>query len=768
VAGNRKIFEEAMQAAANAAWDHNWEKSVAEYKRALAEFPRDADTLTGLGQAYYGAGQLELALAAYQQASQVTPDDPVLLERIGQTQEQLGQGKEAAAAYVASAERYLSQQQAADLAFERWKDAARVCPECVQAHVKLLQHYQERGQIKEAVTECLALVHIYQDQGQIDYATKLCQHALKLSPRNTGLLQTLDNLRFGEQPAEAELPEGAPGPLEAFSEPVGLDFAAPEAEAAENRGSPAAIARQKALTDLAESFFEDEDSVEIAAAPVGVQTRQLSKAEIDGILGRAIDLQTRGEIDQAIDAYERVIAAGAEQPAVHFNLGLLYQEKLHFDAAISQFECSITQSDYMLGSHFALGECHRAKGRIDEALEHFIEVLKIVDLATVERDQVDDLIQLYEHLTDGYVAKGDRNQALEFTNSLVTFLSEQGWEDKIVQARQRLDTLAEEGPTLSLAEMLETSGAEGILESVALAQEYTKRGMFYAALEECYSTLWQAPTYLPTHRQLGQVLLAMGKVDEAVAKFVSIAHAYLARGNVGRAVGMYNRALKLAPMDTAVRARLIDVLVSHGKIEGALEHYLILAESYYNLAQMDRAREIYQEALRLAPRGDPGRRWTVRILHKIGDIDMQRVDWKRAVSVYEQIRKMAPDDERARLTLMGLYHRLDRPELAIAELDDLLKTYRERGKKERIFTILEDAVSERPDDIPLRTRLAQAHLDAGNVDQALQHLDKLGDLQMNAGRTSDAQATIRAIIALNPPNVEAYRQLLARVGGQAE
>ena len=763
MARNRKVFEEAMQVAANAAWEQNWDQAVTEYERALAEFDKNAAALTGLGQAHYGKGELDAALTAYQKASELTPNDPVLLERIGQTREQLGQGKKAADAYVASANQYLSQQQAADLAFERWKDAVRVCPDCIPAHAKLLEHYQKQGQIKEAVAECLALVHIYQDLGQIDYATKISQHALSLAPRDTGVLRTLDNLRFSEQTvAEVDAAEKGPDPLDIFSGTVNVDF---EAEAAESRGSPAAIARQKALTDLAESFFEDDDSVTIAVPPVGAEAHRLSKAEIDGLLGRAIDLQTRGEVDTAIDAYEQVVASGAEQPAVYFNLGLLYQEKLRFDAAISQFERAISHSDYALGSHFALGECHRAKGRIDEALEHFIEVLKIVDLATVERDQADDLIQLYEHLADGYVAKGDRDQALEFTNSLVTFLSEQGWEDKVVQARQRLDVLAEQGPTLSLAEMLETAGAENILESVSLVQEYTKRGMYYAALEEGYSTLGQAPTYLPTHRQLGQVLLAMGKVDEAVAKFVAIANTYLARGNVGQAVGMYNRALKLAPMDTTVRAKLIDILVSHAKIEEALEHYLVLAESYYNLAQMDRARDIYQEALKLAPRAAPGQRWKVRILHKIGDIDMQRVDWKRAVGIYEQIRKEAPDDERARLTLMGLYHRLGRPDLAITELDDLVKTYHERGKMERVFTILEDAVDERPDDIPLRTRLAQAHLDAGNVDQALQHLDKLGDLQMNAGRASDAKATIRAIIALNPPNVEAYKQLLTQVDG---
>jgi len=217
-------------------------------------------------------------------------------------------------------------------------------------------------------------------------------------------------------------------------------------------------------------------------------------------------------------------------------------------------------------------------------------------------------------------------------------------------------------------------------------------------------------------------------------------------------------------MDTTVRAKLIDLLISHGEIDEALEHYLILADSYYHLAQMDQAREMYQEALRLAPRGSPERRWEVRILHKIGDIDMQRVDWRRAIEVYEQIRELDPDNERARLTLMDLYYRFDRSELAVVELDSLLRVYRESGKVQRIFAILEDAVRERPDDIPLRTRLAQVHLDAGDVEQGVGHLDELGDLQLEAGRYEDARATIRAIIALHPPNAEAYQQLLDQIG----
>jgi tetratricopeptide (TPR) repeat protein len=311
--------------------------------------------------------------------------------------------------------------------------------------------------------------------------------------------------------------------------------------------------------------------------------------------------------------------------------------------------------------------------------------------------------------------------------------------------------------------MLAIPESERVLESIVLAQEYARRGMSYAALEECYYALGLAPTYLPIHRQQAQVLVAMEKVSEAVSKLVVIADAYRMRGSVRAAVAVYQRALKLTPMDTVVRAKLIDLLVSHGEIDEALEHYLILADSYYHLAQIDQARETYQEALELTPRGSPKRGWRVRILHKIGDIYMQRVDWRRAVGVYEQIRTLAPNDEQARSTLMDLYYRFDRPELAIVELDSLVKIYHESGNTQRVFAILEDAVRERPDDIQLRTRLAQVHLDTGNVEQALEHLDKLGDMQLEAERYEDARATIRAILALHPPNVVAYQQLLDQI-----
>jgi tetratricopeptide (TPR) repeat protein len=178
---------------------------------------------------------------------------------------------------------------------------------------------------------------------------------------------------------------------------------------------------------------------------------------------------------------------------------------------------------------------------------------------------------------------------------------------------------------------------------------------------------------------------------------------------------------------------------------------------------MDQAKEVYLKALQLAPRGDPSRRWEVEILHRIADIDMQRIDWKQAVNVYEQIKAAAPEDERAHVALMELYERFNRPDLAIREIDALVQIYRGKGDTDKIFDLLGEAVQGEEDSIPLRTRLAQAYLDAGVADKALDHLDRLGDLQLEAGRVDDAKATIRAIIALEPSNVADYRALLEQL-----
>jgi hypothetical protein len=63
----------------------------------------------------------------------------------------------------------------------------------------------------------------------------------------------------------------------------------------------------------------------------------------------------------------------------------------------------------------------------------------------------------------------------------------------------------------------------------------------------------------------------------------------------------------------------------------------------------------------------------------------------------------------------------------------------------------------------LRARLAQVYLSAGSRDQAIEELDTLGELQLDAGLKQQALTTIKFIISLKPRNVEDYQQLLSQI-----
>jgi len=509
-------------------------------------------------------------------------------------------------------------------------------------------------------------------------------------------------------------------------------------------------ARRLASEKLAEDIFDDED-VELNA-----QTLQLST-----LISKALDFQTRSMTNEAISAYEEAMGLGLDNTAAHFNLGLLYQDKLRFEDAIREFELSVKDHDFRLASYFSLGECHRARGRIEKALEHFINVLKIVDLATVQHSQADRLIELYENLADSLMAQGERDQASAFANALVEFLSHKGWEDKAKEARGRLDAISDSGMMI-LGDML-TAGSEQVLESLYLSQEYAKRGMYDTAVEETYRAIQLSNDYLPAHMQLGELLGKQGRRETAAQKFMTVADTYRNRGDVNGAIVSYEKAAEMTPLDLAARGRLIDLLKQHGQIDRALEHYLAVGDAYYQLAQVDKARDTYQEALKLAPRGAADHNWKARFLRLAAEIDIQRFDWRRALTAYKELRVLDPNDERTAITLVDLYYKVGQPVNAVGELDNYLKQLVRGGRGAKVVGILEDMVRQRPSDKNLVDRLSRLYLQQKRKAEAIELLDKLGEAQLEANETQAAHATIEKILALNPPNAASYRQLLAQL-----
>jgi tetratricopeptide (TPR) repeat protein len=314
---------------------------------------------------------------------------------------------------------------------------------------------------------------------------------------------------------------------------------------------------------------------------------------------------------------------------------------------------------------------------------------------------------------------------------------------------------------MPLAEVILQAQSSSVLESINAINQLARSGSLRSAMDEAYDAVQHAPTYLPLHTLMADLLVQEDRPQDAIAKYSVVAHAYSVRGEVAQATKLLRRVIQLAPMDMVARTKLIDQLVSRGQIDEAVNEYIELADIYYRLAELDLARKTYTTALRVVQQSNASRDWNVHILQRMADIDMQRLDWRQALRIFEQIRTLRPDDEGVRRQLVELNLRLGQQPQAMSELENYL-TYLDQNPEKGV-TFLEDLLKEHSDQSVLKRAFAQQLHRAGRTQEAVAQLDTLGDSLMEAGNRKEAMEVIHQIVLMNPPNVEDYKVLLAQM-----
>jgi tetratricopeptide (TPR) repeat protein len=759
VAGNRRAYDAAIRRAAGLVREHRWSTAVEAYNEALAEYPQDVAALTGLGLAYAQTGQSDKALSAYRQAADLAPDNPEVIVRLAQSLERQARWPDAANAYVRAAQASIQLHDTLQ-ATELWRKAAVLDPQCLPAHYGLAQIYTDQRETRKAARHHLILARVQERRKRIGRAVEHCKTALELDPHNPEAHAILEALNSG-----AVLPDGPTARLQPDAEGKrtldsfvvfeDIELASAPVLSDASHGSPADIVRERTVAQMAEAIFSDD-----AAAQGNV------------LLAQGADFQARGLVDQAIAAYSSALSAVARMgtranvPAIHLNLGLLYGEKGQFERSVEHLNQALADKDLELGTHFALGECYWAWGKMPEALQHLLETLRLIDSHTVVESQVGELNAAYARIVRDLSDPAKSHVDGELARSIIAFLSARGWRETIFQVRKQLNGLASDGILITLAEVLAEGPAETVATAICQIQEYLDQGMLFTALEECYWAIQKAPYFLPLHLLMADVLIAKGQLAGAVLKYTVTAETYQARDDVQRAIAIYGRALQIAPMNIEVREKLIGMLVQAGLIDRAMEQYIAAADAYYQLAQVDQAIEKLDEALSYVGQSDPARHWQSNILHRIGDIHIQRLDWRQAIRGYRRIKRSDPEDSKARSYLVDLYFKSGQREDALKELDELIELYKARRQPQELLSALQEIVRARPDEIGLHMRLAKIYLDLRRRREAIAELDTVGELQLGLGMRQEAVRTVQAIIRLGPENVEGYRQLLAQLRDQ--
>ncbi len=787
------VFEEAMSKGHAAAWDQQWARAIACYRTALQEMPSDATALTSLGFALLQSGKPEDALLVYQRAAVLTPGDPVAPEKCGEILEQLGRLQPAVQTYLAVAEIHIRRRDV-DKAITNWSRAVALAPDHLVAHSRLALALERTGKNHQASLEFVEVGRLFQRANDVEKAAQAVAHALQLEPQSQAARDAVDKLRRGMPLASPTRGAGVVAPKDTsmlspdeaqalaaslVSEAVAAGQAAPDGQRApgsselgSGAASPVAAAKELALAQLAELLFEQDMDTSKTAGSLGGISRgggtssrdtETRRAQALMALGQAIG-QTNSNPKAALGHFASVLNAGLDNPLVAFMLGALNLELDQPDAAIKYLPAAAKREDVGLGALVGLGVAYSKKGQPVEAFKHLMEAIKQFDLQLVKDspNHQDRLAEAYESL-DEALGRTPEDQLTQLVPALTNFLWGEGWEDRIRLARQNLDASAEEGQVTTLGEMLANPGSDLLLETLQSISRHMNQGRFSSAMEEAYYALHLSPFYLPAHVRIAEILAAEDRRPAAIAKYTVAADAYQVRGDTRRAARLMQEVLKLNPMDVNGRSRLINLLIDRGQTEDILSQYLELAGIYYQLADLETARNTYRDALAYADRANASRDWKVRLLHQLADIDMQRLAWKDSLRAYEQINKLSTYDEKARQMVIELSFRLGIPKQALAELDVFLQPMIAAHNLAKATQLMQELATNYPEEPGLVARLARLYQDQGKKAEAIAQYEQLAEMYAEAKETTRAIDTLHAIMALEPEDPTQYEEVLRQL-----
>jgi tetratricopeptide (TPR) repeat protein len=753
-------FQVKLNMGHTALWEHNWDGAVQAYQAALQASPENPSVRASLGLALFHQKNYSESLRIFQQLARENPLDPMPMERIARIYEREGLLTEAANSFLQASELQLKNHDV-DRALSDFRAVIQLDPANQNVRARLGMVLSKLGKKKEAIAEFVDLAGILQRADELEKAYQILEYSLQIQPDSSEARNALDRLKNSKLIPLRELePEISGAKRMAQVREIETVQTAPDSQADHD---PITEARLTALAEIADVLFDENELArrqKSHTARTNLQPDGLSinLKNIQTHLGKVIDLHATGNDEQAVVELEQALSAGLRLPAADFLFGLLIKDS-DTDKALNHLYESFNDPKYALAAHLLSGEINLNSGDLPAATSNYLRALMLADSEAVSEDEAVELFQLYEPILESQNLITEDKDMRNLCSAISNQLNRQDWRKYLAAAREQLPQQPEGAPPLPLIEMLIDSNNSHLFELLAETRRLVQQGMNRTAMEESFRALTFAPNYLPLHVQMGEILINEGRVAEAIEKFLMVVKLYTIRNDNASALRLLNRVTRLAPMDISVRQTLIDLLRTSGDYEEMIQQYMELANVHYLLADLDEARRTYHAALNLSRQTRAPRDQSLTILNRMADIELQSLNWKEAISVYEQIRSLLPLDPAPRVALVDLYYRLNLSVAAINEVDAFLKMLESENKSQEAEKFLDDLLTERPDDAEIQKRLVSFYVSRGQLESAVMKLDGLAEKLLVENNSAASAEVIARIIALNPANKKEYELL---------
>ncbi|MBE2272259.1 MAG: tetratricopeptide repeat protein, partial [Anaerolinea sp.] len=541
--GNREAYDQAMNAGHNAAWDQEWALAVASYGKAIQEFPEDPEAHIHLGLGLLELGRLEDALKVYTRAHQLAPDDPIPLEKSADVLERLGRLREAAQQYINVSEVYLSQRDL-DKAIGNWERATKLTPGLIPIHAKLAQAYERIGDKKKAIREYLTLAFNYRRINNTETAIKAAQRALRLDKNSPQVLNTIRALESGREI------------LPPSDDATGTETAA-KSERFDKDGKKKSVAKPGDADPLGPIG-------EAMSYALGMLAAAIMEGETMAVAGDALaamEAHRQTVYTEAIAAYTRADAK-YKHPAIKMNLGGLLVLTGRGEDGIKPLTEATNHPQMAAGAYHGIGQAYFTAKKQRQATRFLLQCLQLVDTQlAIDEDEQQMLNSIYRRL--GSMFEKVTEESIQAINQrLVDMLQGKDWKVRLTDTRRQLEEILREQGERGVIDFLTAPEGDRLAQSIAIIDRYVRRGLFTLAMDEAHSAVEFAPTYLPLHTRMAEIMMREGRIRNAITKYNVIARTYLSRGENDRSREILTTVLDMAPLDVGVRESLIELLES--------------------------------------------------------------------------------------------------------------------------------------------------------------------------------------------------------------
>ena len=284
------------------------------------------------------------------------------------------------------------------------------------------------------------------------------------------------------------------------------------------------------------------------------------------------------------------------------------------------------------------------------------------------------------------------------------------------------------------------------------AQKYLAKGQLDRAITE-YERLVQAdPKDARLLLKLGDLYTRQGATRDASATYRKVAEQYAEQGFFLKAVAVCKQILKLDPSQTDVWERLAEMYEMLSLVSDAIATYEQVADAYTRSGSPRKALRALEKCADLDPENVAARIRQAEALSKLNKPEEAATAFRSGADL---LKKQGRVDDYLKVGERLLFHQPDNYDFA----RELAAMYLDKQDPKHALAKLQACFNADPKNIDTLQLLARAFEQLGQTQKTISVLKEVARLHAADERRAEQGSVLRRILALDPQDSEARRDL---------